>query len=140
MRARAIQPSTVLLELKAFYTIPELARASGMPYHFMRRLLESNGVTLLRAHRSVVVPLSEIRSRAPAIWNSLSALETLRSHRTRVQTANARQHPALASDHPVSRSDHPASATRQPALASEHPAVSIHHPASASRNTEGDGQ
>ena len=100
MRAKATQSTCVQLELKAFYTVAELARASGVAYHFMRRLLESNGVTLLNAHRSVVVPLSEIRSHAPAVWNSLTTLETLRNHATRVHTANVRQHPASPRSHP----------------------------------------
>jgi hypothetical protein len=124
MQARSNRPATAPLELKAFYSITMLARASGVTYHFMRRLLEANGVTFIRSNRAIIVPLSEIRSRAPVVWNSLTALESLRSHAASSPTANANKDRASRSKSTASRSEHTVSGGQLPAASSSHPAPS----------------
>lgn len=66
------------LALRALYSIPELARTARVHRNTLRRLLDSAGVRLVRAGRSLLVPLSEIESRVPALWRSLVAIEALR--------------------------------------------------------------
>jgi hypothetical protein len=90
----------------------------------MRRLLEANGVTFIRSNRAIVVPLSEIRSHAPVVWNSLTGLESLRSHAARLQTANANKSPASRSKGTASRTEHTAFDSQLPASSSSHAATS----------------
>jgi len=49
--------------VKAFYTIPELAKMAGMSRERMQRLLERNEVRLKRSGRHFLVPLSEINDK-----------------------------------------------------------------------------
>jgi hypothetical protein len=58
-------------KLKAAYSIPELARMSGMHRHKVRRLLEANGVELGRQGRVLVVYLSALKRALPDLWEGI---------------------------------------------------------------------
>jgi len=58
-------------ELKAAYSIPELAEMSGMDRHRVRRMLESNGVELKRSGRAILVFTSALRRALPDLWDSI---------------------------------------------------------------------
>jgi len=66
------------LELRAYYTIAELARAAGVTTFSLLRLLRRNDVVFLRAGRALYVPLGEIRTRIPPLWDALVAKEAMR--------------------------------------------------------------
>jgi hypothetical protein len=76
-----IEPDRIptALEVRAVYTVAELARVAGVSLHVMRQLLEDGGVTLLRAGRHDMVPLCDIESRIPPLWQSIVAAERLRA-------------------------------------------------------------
>jgi hypothetical protein len=97
MQARSNRPAMASLGVKAFYSITTLAHASGVTYQLMRRMLEANGVTFIRSRRSILVPLSEIRSHAPMVWNSLMAAEILRLHAAAEVQASAGEHRSAGS-------------------------------------------
>ena len=61
-------------ELKALYTVPELAAALGMRHRTFRRWLVVKGVPLLRVGGAVAVPLVAFREAFPDVWASLTAL------------------------------------------------------------------
>lgn len=69
----------VTLELQAFYSIAALARFGNVTTDLLRRLLRANGVTFLRAGRTLYAPLSEIQQKIPPLWKSLCAAAELRS-------------------------------------------------------------
>jgi hypothetical protein len=77
MRARQENRLTTL-EVRAFYSINELARVAGVTTYRLLRLLRRNRVTFLQAGRAVFVPLSEIRLKIPPLWDGLKAAEELR--------------------------------------------------------------
>jgi len=66
------------LEMQAFYSVAVLARAGNVHRDLLRRLLRANGVRLVRAGRSLFVPLSEIEAKLPRVWDSIKAVEALR--------------------------------------------------------------
>lgn len=68
-------------EVRAFYSVPALARIANVSADMMRRLLRTNRLEFLRVGRVLVVPLSEIRKKVPPLWNSLQAAEELRQAR-----------------------------------------------------------
>jgi hypothetical protein len=66
------------LEVRALYSLGELTRAAHVDIDRIRRLLRANGVRFVRAGRALLVPLSEIERKIPALWDSLLAAERLR--------------------------------------------------------------
>ena len=68
----------VALQLRAFYAIAELARASGVRPYKLLRLMRRCRVIFIHAGRSFYVPLSEIREKIPALWQGIMAAEELR--------------------------------------------------------------
>ena len=68
------------LELRAFYSVAMLARIANISRQMLHRLLRRSRVSLVRDGRSVSVPLSEIRWKIPALWNSIYEMEALRNH------------------------------------------------------------
>ncbi len=61
--------------------------AAGITRFKMRRPFLAGGMTFVRSGRSTMVPLSELRTLAPAVWNNLVTVEKLRmqaivEHRT----------------------------------------------------------
>jgi hypothetical protein len=93
-----IEPDRIptALEVRAVYTVTELARAAGVSLHVMRQLLEDGGVTLLRAGRHVMVPLCDIETHIPPLWQSLVAAERLRADvRAGASAAARRNRPAV---------------------------------------------
>jgi hypothetical protein len=66
------------LELRALYSIGELARFARVPTFKLRRVLKASGVVLLRSGRALYVPLSEIEAKIPPLWQSIAAAERLR--------------------------------------------------------------
>jgi hypothetical protein len=79
MHSHPISPSLTALHVRALYPVPILARACGVTQQRMARLLRANGVALVHSGRSIIVPLSEIRRRIPALWDSLVTAERLRA-------------------------------------------------------------
>jgi excisionase family DNA binding protein len=61
-------------ELKALYTVPELAAMIGMHPRTLRRWLERKEVPLLRVGESISVPLVAFREAFPEVWASLRAV------------------------------------------------------------------
>ena len=70
---------TVTLEVKAFYTLAELARAGNVTKYRLRRVLRASGVALLPGGGKILVPLALIRARIPTLWESIALAEQLRS-------------------------------------------------------------
>jgi len=67
------------LEVKALYSVAELARAAGVTEQMLLRALRLNGVELVTAGRSIFVPLSEIETRIPPLWRSIVRAERVRA-------------------------------------------------------------
>lgn len=72
------------LELKAAYSISELVKHSNRTwsYYSMQRMLISNGVEFLRTgvnKRTIMVPLSELQTKVPSIWNSILEVDRIRN-------------------------------------------------------------
>lgn len=65
-------------ELKAWYTVPELARMAGTTRDDMRRTLRRTGVTIRTEGRTGRVLLSELRRVAPDIWQSILLVQRFR--------------------------------------------------------------
>lgn len=57
-------------ELKAFYSVPEFARLCSVNRNVMARLLSEANVTFIGNGRGRRVPLSEIRDKLPAVFES----------------------------------------------------------------------
>jgi hypothetical protein len=73
------ESSLVGLDVHAVYSVATLARLGNVTRHRLRRLLESNGVILIRGGRAVFVSLSEIQRKIPPLWESLCLVARLRS-------------------------------------------------------------
>jgi len=65
-------------ELKAAYSIPELAEMMNRDRHWVRRWFEAQGARLDRNGRAITICLSEIRRAWPAAWESIQDLESAR--------------------------------------------------------------
>lgn len=57
--------------LPAWLTLPELARLTGRHRHAVRRLLESDGVPLVRSGRKIVVLTSALRRAMPDLVEAI---------------------------------------------------------------------
>jgi hypothetical protein len=66
--------SHTTVELRAAYSVPELAGMANIHRHRMRRLLEAGGVEIERNGRSLVVYQTELEERMPKLWNGIVAL------------------------------------------------------------------
>ena len=58
-------------QLKAVYTIPELAQALGFSRYSMRRLLNSSGVQLTWSGRAIYVLLASLQKAMPQLVETL---------------------------------------------------------------------
>ena len=79
VRARRDVTREGALEVQALYSIAAIARVANVTPSLLRRVLRANGVELVRAGRAVLVPLSEIETKIPPLWESLKAAEMLRA-------------------------------------------------------------
>lgn len=75
-RQNSIRP--ISLEVRALYPLSALARSANVDIDLLRRVLRSNRVQFVRQGRALYVPLSEIRRRIPALWQSLCAADGAR--------------------------------------------------------------
>lgn len=67
------------MELKAIYTIAEMAKLAGLSRYRTLRTLESAGVRTDRlAHRRVVF-LADLHDACPALWDSILARRAART-------------------------------------------------------------
>ena len=82
------------LEVRAVYSVAELARVAGVSVYVMRQLLENAGITFMRAGSHDMVPLCDIEMRIPPLWQSLVATERLRADARVAVSAAARRRPA----------------------------------------------
>ena len=62
---RVAHSHCVSLEVRAFYSVPALARIGNVSANRLRRLLRANGVTFISAGRALFVPLTEIQRKIP---------------------------------------------------------------------------
>ena len=76
MTARASQAAG--FQVKALYTVSELATLIGMHHRMLRRWLAKKPVPLLHVGGSVAVPLIAFREAFPEVWASLKAMNELR--------------------------------------------------------------
>ena len=65
-------------EVKALYTVPELATMIGMQQRTLRRWLSRKHVPLLRVGASVGVTLVAFREAFPDLWASIQAVGGVR--------------------------------------------------------------
>jgi hypothetical protein len=68
----------VALEVRAYYSVAELARVVGVAPYKLLRLMRRCRIEFIHAGRSFYVPLSEIRDKIPALWRGICAAEDLR--------------------------------------------------------------
>ncbi len=71
-------------EVKTYYTLPELVKHSNgsWTYYTLKRMLESNGVEFVRTgrtKRNITVPLAELQTKVPSIWNSILEVDRIRN-------------------------------------------------------------
>jgi hypothetical protein len=67
------------LEARAYYSVPELARAGGVGTFTLLRLLRANRVEFMRVGRSLYVTVAEIRRKIPPLWEGLCVALALRT-------------------------------------------------------------
>jgi len=67
------------LEIAALYSMATLARVAGLTPFALLRVLRANGVQFLTAGRTLLVPLTEIEARMPALWRSIVLAERARA-------------------------------------------------------------
>jgi hypothetical protein len=79
MQTRTSPPGT--LEVQAVYSVATLARFANVTRHLMNRVLRANGIAIKHVGRARYVPMSEIRSRIPWLWDSLCDAEEARASR-----------------------------------------------------------
>lgn len=60
-----------MTELRAYYTVPELAKLMGRTRWQVRRLLDANDVRTHRIGRAIVVSVEAIRCAFPDIWEGV---------------------------------------------------------------------
>lgn len=90
---------TGALEVRARYTIVELANAANVSHQSMRRLLAALGVEVLRVGRSAYVLLSEIEEKLEPLWKSIVAAESVRAAASaNVPTVTTSRRPARCDD------------------------------------------
>jgi excisionase family DNA binding protein len=59
------------MELKAVYTVTEIANMAGISHHRTARLLRNGGVELVRTGRNYAIFLSSIQEAMPKLWESI---------------------------------------------------------------------
>ena len=65
-------------QLQAFYRLSELAEVARTTRYLMELLLRQAGVRSVRAGRSIVIPVSEIKEKIPLLWESLHTVHQAR--------------------------------------------------------------
>ena len=78
MRARSDRASPIL-QVQAGYSLRTLARAAGITHQTLLRLLQANGVEVIRGGRSMLVPLTELETHMPLLWRNIVAAERVRA-------------------------------------------------------------
>jgi hypothetical protein len=78
LNGRRLRPREPL-DLRAIYTLGDVARAVGVSAYVMRSLLRKRGVELLHSARLDLVPLCEIQEKVPQLWRSILLSEATRS-------------------------------------------------------------
>jgi hypothetical protein len=66
------------LPIQALYSVSKLARAMGVSHHRAQTLLKSADVCVMRAGRSLYVPLIELEEKVPRLWESIKSAESSR--------------------------------------------------------------
>jgi hypothetical protein len=66
-------------ELKALYTLKELALAAGLSKHRMQKLLTAQNVFVFRAEGCVYVPATEVRDRLGPMWDAIVLVDATRA-------------------------------------------------------------
>jgi hypothetical protein len=85
------------LEVRAFYSVGELARAANVPAYRLLRILRRNGVAFLRVGRLYYVTLTEVRRKIPPLWESLCMTEELRRGAGKATSTHASPRTVLSS-------------------------------------------
>lgn len=68
---------TRTVELRAAYSVPELAGMANMHRDKLRRLLEAGGIEFDHSGRSLVVYQAELEDKMPRLWNGMVSLAGL---------------------------------------------------------------
>jgi hypothetical protein len=66
------------LPIRAFYTVPELAKASSLSRPRTLRILRKLGVRMVRLDRHWLVPLDELERKGQPFWAAVRAAELRR--------------------------------------------------------------
>jgi hypothetical protein len=66
------------LPIQPLYLVAELARAMRVPHRRLQKLLKTEDVRVFRVGRLLLVPLTELEDKVPALWESVKAAESLR--------------------------------------------------------------
>ena len=69
------------LDVRAFYTVAELARVGGVSTYRLLRILRRNDVRFLRMGRAYLVSMADVYRKIPPLWEGLVAAEALRRGR-----------------------------------------------------------
>ncbi len=71
-------PRSESLPVQALYRVGDLARVIGVSHRRLQKLLDLEAVRVYRIGRFLLVPLSELEEKMPALWESIKAAHTLR--------------------------------------------------------------
>jgi hypothetical protein len=78
-RSRSTQhPRIESLPIQALYQVGPLAKAIGVTHRRLQRLLKLEEVHVFRVGRFLLVPLTELETKVPDLWDSIKAAESFR--------------------------------------------------------------
>ena len=78
MATGKLRKSMQALKVQAIYSVAELAKAAGVPWRRLKRVLDGYDVTFLRAGKSFYVPLSELERKVRPLWAGIVEAEHVR--------------------------------------------------------------
>lgn len=67
------------MEIRAAYSVPQLAAMAGVHRHKVRRLLEAGGVPLFRQGRAMVVMVEDLAAGMPKLWEGIRRVHDTRN-------------------------------------------------------------
>ncbi len=63
------------LQLKALYTVVELARSIAISKHVFYRLVRMQGIFVYRVGAMTLIPLTEIKEKLVPVWDAICLAE-----------------------------------------------------------------
>lgn len=64
--------------IRALYPLHEIAAGVGLPRRRVRRFLEKAGVQTLRVGLRIYIPLGELETKVPLLWDGIKSAEAMR--------------------------------------------------------------